>query len=591
MNTIAKRLEALRKIMRENRIDAWIITGSDPHSSEYVAQRWLTRAWITGFTGSAGTVVVTVDRALLWVDSRYFIQAEQQLGGSPFELQKIDTPQVVDYVQWLSNTMKEGCRIGFDGTTMTLSAKRTIERAFIGRRFEVVATDDWFDLIWTARPAPPHEPVTTLSDRYAGLTCSEKIDIIRKSFQKLGCTHHLVASLDDIAWILNARGSDITYNPVFLAYLLIGSQNATLCIDADRVETGLKEQLSKDVVIVSYEDIEKILQKIPAQNSIIYFSPDKVSTALFQAFPTGVGTVEGRDISTDLKAAKHVKELEGIRRAHLLDGLALVRFLSHLAASTHVYDEITLAEKLVWFRKKSDEYIGPSFSPIAGFCGHGALAHYAATPETASVLDTDGLLVLDTGAQYACGTTDVTRTLLFGVPSDEMKRDYTLVLKGNLSLASQRFPKGTTGYQLDILARQHLWQHGQNYGHGTGHGLGFCLNVHEGPQNISPRPLVVPLISGMVISDEPGIYKKDRYGIRLENIITVVEDGETEFGSFLAFEVLTMCPFERKLIDTSLLSDAEIHMVNTYHTWVRDELDPYLDEAERTWLAQATAAL
>lgn len=591
MNTIEHRLEKLRKRMAKEHIDAWIITGSDPHSSEYVCSRWQTRSWISGFTGSAGTVVVTRDKALLWVDSRYFIQGEQQLRNTSFELQKLDTPQVLDHVQWLARTMESGSVIGFEASTCTVTAKRNFERAFIGKRFELVGTEDWFDQIWENRPEIPHEQVVEMEDTYVGYSRKEKIELIRKELAQQGCTHTIIASLDDIAWILNLRGSDIEYNPVFLAYLIIGPDSTVLCSDGRHFSKEVYSSLSKDVSILGYDEIDTALKTLASDGYRVYYSADKISVRLLEALPKQVDTVEGRDISTDLKSTKNKAELEGMRRAHLLDGVALVKFLARVKTSGKTYNEISLAEELIRCRSEHPEYLGPSFSPIAAYREHGALAHYSATEESAHVLEGDGLLVLDTGGQYASGTTDITRTLLFGTASDEMKRDYTLVLKGTITLAAQKFPKGTYGYQLDVLARQFLWQQGLSFGHGTGHGLGFRLNVHEGPQNISPRPTMVPLKAGMVISDEPGVYKEGRYGIRIENIVAVKQAETTEFGSFLAFEVLSFCPFERDLIDKDLLAPNEIQMIDDYHETVRNTLSPYLDEKTRTWLKEATAAL
>lgn len=591
MDTIAERLESLRAIMREQHIDAWIVTGTDPHASEYVAPRWRTREWISGFTGSAGTVVVTLDRALLWVDSRYYLQGAQQISGTPFELQQLDAPGVVDHVQWLAQNLAPASRIGFDAETMTVSAKRNVERALFGRHLNVVGTDDWFERCWTDRPSMPNAPVVPMNDDFIGLTANEKLDLVRQECRRKGCTHTVLSSLDDIAWLLNVRGSDIAYNPVFLGYVLVGPDSAVLCASDERFDSVTAREIGDVAEIKPYDAIFELLAGLPVDGTCLYFSPDKTSVRLHQALPKGMAVLEGRDITTDLKAAKNESELEGMRRAHLLDGIALVKFLARLASSNQTYNEISLAKELERARSESDEYLGPSFAPIAGYRGHGALAHYSATDQSASLLEGSGLLVLDTGAQYSCGTTDVTRTLLFGSADDEMRRDYTLVLKGNLALAAQRFPQGTCGYQLDALARQHLWQYGFNYGHGTGHGLGFCLNVHEGPQNISPRPVTVALAAGMVVSDEPGIYREEQYGIRIENILAVKFDGTTEFGPFLSFEVLTLCPFERKLIDTSLLTSHEVSMVDSYHAWVREELSRHLDPSTAAWLAEATAAL
>jgi Xaa-Pro aminopeptidase len=536
-------------------------------------------------------VVITADRALLWVDSRYFIQAAQQLEGSSFEMQKMDTPQVVDYVTWLSDNLPAGSHVGIDSATLTVSGARLLEKGFSGKRIKLVGTGDWFEELWEDRPAIPSQPVRDFDSQIAGMSRMEKLQQIRTAFSRLGCTHTVVSSLDDIAWTLNLRGEDVEYNPVFLSYLLIGSQQAWLFVDEGRFDPQLLEECRKDLTILPYEAVFDTLSSTLHAGDTVYFSPDKTNLRIAASIPLEVGRLEGRDFSTDLKAAKSSIELEGMRRAHLLDGVAMVRLLAKAASPEARFNELSLAAELHRLRSENKEYLGPSFGPISGYREHGALAHYSATEDSSYELTGDGLLVLDTGGQYRTGMTDITRTLLFGEATGEMRRDYTLVLKGNLALAAQRFPQGTCGYQLDVLARQFMWQYGTNYGHGTGHGIGFRLNVHEGPQSISPRPLGVPLMSGMVISDEPGIYKEGRYGIRIENVIAVKRDGKSEFGEFNSFEVLTLCPFERRLIDLELLDGHEREMIDGYHEWVYSELADHLGESDRDWLRAATLPL
>lgn len=591
MDGIDKRLVSVRAIMAREGIDAWIVNGTDPHLSEYVADRWRTRSWVSAFTGSAGTVVITADRALLWVDSRYFIQAAQQLEGSSFEMQKMDTPQVVDYVTWLSDNLPTGSQVGIDSATLTVSGARLLEKSFSGKRIKLVGTGDWFEELWVDRPVLPSQPVHDFDSQIAGMSRMEKLQQIRMAFSRLGCTHTVVSSLDDIAWTLNLRGEDVEYNPVFLSYLLIGSQQAWLFVDEGRFDPQLLEECRKDLTILPYEAVFDTLSSTLHAGDTVYFSPDKTNLRIAASIPLEVGRLEGRDISTDLKAAKSSIELEGMRRAHLMDGVAMVRLLAKAASPEAHFNELSLAAELHRLRSENKEYLGPSFGPISGYREHGALAHYSATEDSSYELTGDGLLVLDTGGQYRTGMTDITRTLLFGEATVEMRRDYTLVLKGNLALAAQRFPQGTCGYQLDVLARQFMWQYGTNYGHGTGHGIGFRLNVHEGPQSISPRPLGVPLMPGMVISDEPGIYKEGRYGIRIENVIAVKRDGKSEFGEFNSFEVLTLCPFERRLIDLELLDGHEREMIDGYHEWVYGELADHLGESDRDWLRAVTLPL
>lgn len=591
MADIAQRLQLVRDLMREEQLDAWVDFGSDPHGSEYVAPRWRTRAWLSNFTGSAGTIVITQHEAMLWVDSRYHIQGAGQIANTPFILQKLGESGVVDHVTWLSEHLEYGAKVGVVGQTISISAARTLREAFGPKHLNLVYTDDWFDTIWPDRPAIPCEKVTSQPLEIAGTTAGAKIQRIRKTLEQYACTHTIISSLDDIAWILNLRGADIAYNPVFLSYLFLGEKDVVLFTEESRLDATWVEDFSHVGEIRPYDEVFTYMMTAFKQTDVVYLSPEKTSILIKNSIPIGIRIVEGRDISTDLKACKSIVEVEGMRRAHVLDGIAMVKLLASVDRGTTSYTELSIAETLARFRAEHEEYLGPSFSPIAGFGPHGALAHYSASEETSVELAKDNLLVLDTGGQYRSGTTDITRTLLFGEPTDQMKRDYTLVLKGNLALAAQRFPVGTVGYQLDILARQFLWQAGYSYGHGTGHGVGFCLNVHEGPFNISPKPIVVPLKPGMVMSDEPGIYREGSYGIRLENLVVVQADATTDFGEFLSFDVLTLCPFERRLVDTELLSDREKQMLDAYHQWVYDELSDKLSEADATWLRQATLPL
>lgn len=591
MSTIDQRLEAIRARMRAEKIDAWIVTGTDPHVSEYVASRWNTREWLSGFTGSAGTIVVTLDKALLWVDSRYYIQGAQQIEESSYTLQRLESPGVLNHVQWLAEHLPSGARVGVEGQSITIAANRIVLKNFTHKNISIVYTTDWFEDVWSDRPPIPVEKVTALPINVAGTSPAVKIENIREVYTELGCTHTFISSLDDIAWILNLRGSDIAFNPVFLSYLLIGSEEVVLFTDKRRLNREQMDALTEVLEVREYEEVFSHLEKTFQDSSVLYLSPDKTNVRIQESIPSYVRIVEGRDISTDLKASKSPVEIEGMRRAHLLDGIAMVKFLATVSRQEKTYTELTLAEELVRCRSEHPEYVGPSFSPIAGFGPHGALAHYSASESSSVDLVGDGLLVLDTGGQYATGTTDITRTLLFGEASKQMKQDYTLVLKGNLALAAQRFPVGTCGYQLDVLARQFLWQAGCSYGHGTGHGVGFCLNVHEGPQNISPKPLLVALKEGMILSDEPGIYREGVHGVRLENLVVVQPAITTEFGEFLAFDVLTLCPFERKLIDVSLLSKTEREMVDAYHGWVYSELHDKLNVEDAQWLREATLPL
>jgi Xaa-Pro aminopeptidase len=589
MSHIDERVAALRTLLEKHDLDAWIINGTDPHQSEYVCTRYRTRQWISSFTGSAGTVVITKDAALLWVDSRYFIQAQQQIAGSEFVMMKVDTPSYPDPYDYLKEQLSEGSRVGIDSATLTVSAKASMEAAFAGK-LEVVPRSDLLDAIWLDRPAVPSNKVVSVPNDIAGFSAIQKLTMVRLAMARKGCDYTVVSSLDDIAWITNLRGSDISYNPVFLSYLVVGRQQAWLFTNPDRFDAETKSLVSSDFEILDYEAVVSTLSNLFKADDVIYYNPDKTNLLLFATFRANK-TVSGLDITTDLKACKNETELEGMRKAHLFDGVALVNFLASLDTQNGRYTEIELSDMLKRQRKRSAHCIGESFSPISGWAAHGAMCHYSADEKSNAKVAGNGLLVLDTGGMYTFGLTDVTRTILFGSPTEEQKRDYTLVLKGNLALANMRFPEGTCGYQLDVLARQFLWQQGLSYFHGTGHGLGFRLGVHEGPQSISVKPLAVPLKKGMIVSDEPGIYKEGRHGIRIENILAIKEDVKTEFGQFLSFEVLTICPFERTLIDKNLLTEAEIAMVDAYHQWVYAELKDLVDGTALPYLQRATARL
>lgn len=590
MLSIDERVQALRLIMEREGLDAWIVNGTDPHQSEYVCPRWRSRAWISGFSGSAGTVVITKDQALLWVDSRYFIQAAKQIENSCFSLMKLDTPNVLEPVSYLAQTMDEKGKVGIDGATLMVSAKEKMEKAFLEKGIELVSCPDYLDEIWIDRPAVPNTALLELEAGVAGFTRLQKTTMVRLAMVQKECNYTLISSLDDIAWVTNLRGNDVSYSPVFLSYLLLGTDKAWLFTDPSRFSPDLLSSVGEDLAIVPYEKASETIASVIKESDRVYCNPEKtnmlVSSALGKA-----KIVTGRDFTTDLKACKNETELEGMRRAHLLDGVAMVNFLARLDTDNPQYDEIAVSDLLLIQRQRNAGCLGESFSPISGFGEHGAMCHYSATKESSAKIEKNGLLVLDTGGMYEFGMTDITRTILFGEATEEQKHDYTLVLKGNLALASVRFPQGTCGYQLDILARQFLWQHGMTYFHGTGHGVGFRLNVHEGPQVISAKPIDIPLKPGMILSDEPGLYKEGKHGIRIENLVVVQEDVKTEFGQFYGFEVLTLCPLERKLIDKAMLSEQEISMVDQYHQWVFEELKDLVDAEAQAYLRASTLPL
>ncbi|MBO4279962.1 MAG: aminopeptidase P family protein [bacterium] len=584
--TVNERVEALRTQMKKAGLSAWIINGTDPHQSEYVCDRWHARRWISGFTGSAGTVIVTMDKALIWVDSRYFVQCAAQISGSVFEMRKIDGPEASSPLDFLRQNFGKGGKVGISAETLMITADERYRQNGI----DIRATDDLLDVIWTDRPSMPENPVIKMDDSLCGMSAQEKINRIREMGHQKNEGYHLISSLDDIAWILNLRGSDINDTPVFLAHLLIGPDSVRLFTPKARFRDVKPECYD----VLPYDDVATVLSAL--KDTVIRINPERINMKMLNAISKAenVTISRGREYSTDLKAVKNPTELEGMRTAHILDGVALVNFLAMVKRNEFDFTEVSIAKALSDEREMEEDYLGPSFNTIAGFGAHGAVVHYSATEETDIPITGNGLLVLDSGGQYTCGTTDVTRTLLFGKATQEQKEDYTLVLKGHLALAGQIFPKGTTGHQIDALAHQFLWQKGMDYFHGTGHGVGYRLSVHEGPQRISSKQGTgdpVPLEAGMVISDEPGIYKEGKHGIRIENLVAVTEAMKTEFGQFLTFEVLTCCPYERDLIDKDMLTQDEIDMVDEYHRWVREMLIDMVDESSRDYLISATEPL
>ena len=582
---IAERLEKLRRILRERDIDWYIITGNDPHGSEYPGQRWRTRAFISGFTGSAGVIAISQERALLWTDSRYFIQAGKELEGSGFELMKEGMEGVPSLPEFLSAHAEKGMKVGVDCASVSIAGFRKLSEMLDPSGSVVMDTGDLIDLIWEKRPQVPSEaPIRIIDDRKAGESVQEKLFRIRNIMRQKGARWTFVSSLDDIAWITNLRSSDIPYNPLFYAFLFISLSKAVLFIAPGRLKDDVLKAVSRNFSIEDYDDTAAVLPSLIRGTGL--YSPDKTA-AMFIDTVGSKRNIASADISSFLKSRKNKAELDGMRKAHILDGAAYVAFLAKLDKINGIYTETMISNALERERKRMDGYIGPSFAPISAFGQNGAIVHYSASEEKSANVMGHGLLVLDTGSQFSMGTTDVTRTLFFGTdPTEEEKRDYTLVLKGHLALLSQIFPKGTRGVQLDAIAKQFMWQNYSTFFHGTGHGVGCCLMVHEGPQRISPALIDVPLEPGMVVSDEPGLYKEGRYGIRIENLLAVRNDDESEFGSFLSFENLTYVPYEKSLIDVNLLTDDEIDQINSYHRKVFYMLSPYLDSYSAEWLKQ-----
>jgi len=590
--SVKERLEQLRKLMKENSIGAFIIPSSDPHQSEYVAGRWKTRAWISGFTGSAGTVVVTADKAGLWTDGRYFLQAAEQLKGSTIDLFKMGLPETVDYKTWINSELSVGQVVSFDPAVLSIAQVDGLKAAFKKKKIKVVSSSDLINEIWADRPVFPDGKAVLQSVKFCGMERTEKFKDLREKMAEEGVTHHLFASLDDIAWIFNIRGTDVTYNPVVMSYAVVGMNEAVLFVDQNKIDEKDRAILGKDgVTLRDYAEISTFLSAL-SEESVVFLDTSRCSQNLLDALKQNKAkVVRGTNMSQIMKAVKNDVEIRGMKKAHIVDGIAMVKYLHWLDTTIGKEEitEISAADKLEGFRKLGENFRGLSFDTISGYNEHGAIIHYSATPETSSTLRPEGFLLVDSGGQYLDGTTDITRTIVLGDISDRMKRDFTLVLKGHIKLSMTKFPQGfTTGAHIDAFAREALWQHGLNYNHGTGHGVGAYLGVHEGPMGISPRWNETKLVSGMIMSDEPGYYESGKYGIRIESLVLVVPVEETQWGQFLAFETITMCPIDKRAVDVSLLTEDEKNWLNRYHEEVYKKLSSMLDDDVKVWLKKMT---
>lgn len=591
---ITARIAALRESMKRNEIDAYLIPSSDPHMSEYPADCWKAREWISGFTGSAGTVVVTAHKAGLWTDSRYFLQAAGQLEGTGIELYKSGLPDTPTLHQFLQAELSEGQTVGLDGATSSVAETRLLAAALQDKNIRLDTGLDLIAPLWTGRPALPGDPFFLLPETYSGMSVSEKLIAVNNRLRRAGADCTVLGALDEIAWTFNIRGHDVAYNPVVVSYAFISEEESVLFVEPGKLTEETAGALKKEgVVLADYTRIGTYLSKLKPDTTIAV-DIHKTNRALYNAIPPSCRKLEAPSPVALLKAVKNETEIEGFRRAMVKDGVAMTRFYLWLEKALAAGDTVTersAAEKLTAFRSEQALYVSDSFETICGYREHGAIVHYAATPETDARLHPEGLLLIDSGAQYFDGTTDITRTWALGTPTEAQKKDFTRVLKGTISLAKCKFPHGTRGSQLDILARKALWDSGINYLHGTGHGIGHFLNVHEGPQSIRMEENPVALQPGMVVSDEPGLYRSGEYGIRIENLILVKPDSETEFGKFYGFETLTLCPIDRNLVLTPMLSAREHAWLNKYHQLVYDRLSPYLDEEEKAWLKAKTAEL
>lgn len=590
--TIKQRIDALRTKFGQEGIAAFIVPSTDPHLSEYVAPHWQSREWISGFTGSAGTVVVTREKAGLWTDSRYFLQAAQQLEGSDIDLYKEMLPETPSIPAFLSANLKPGEAVGIDGTVFSAEEAMQLQDKLKKDDISVKSVADPMNLIWTDRPAMPEGPAYIYETKYAGKSSQEKIATIRKEMEETGAEALLISALDEIAWTLNIRGNDVHCNPVVVSHLLIGENDAHFFIQPQKVTEKLSAYLKEiGVSIHNYEDIEPFLNCLTA--SSILLNPSKTNYAAYSAIRPDCRIVKGASPVALLKAIRNEQEIAGIHAAMQRDGVALVKFLKWLeeAVPAGGETEISVDKKLHEFRAAQPLYMGESFDTIAGYKEHGAIVHYEATPETDVPLKPEGFLLLDSGAQYLDGTTDITRTIALGALTEEEKTDYTLILKGHIDLAMAVFPEGTRGAQLDVLARMPIWQHRMNFLHGTGHGIGHFLNVHEGPQSIRMNENPVTLQAGMVTSNEPGVYKAGSHGVRTENIVLTVKAGEGMFGNYLKFETITLCPICKKGIIKEMLTTEEIDWLNDYHRNVYEKLSPDLNKEEQEWLREATSKI
>lgn len=588
--TIQERLDALREVMGRERIDAFIFPSTDPHNGEYVPAHWEGRKWITGFNGSAGTAVVTMREAALWTDSRYFLAAEEQLAGTEFRLMKERIEGTPSITSWLGMKLSatESPVVGIDGMTCSAAFVEQLVSELCAEGGITVRTNlDPLAIIWTGRPQIPEDKIAIHPLEYAGEACSSKLERIRKELKRLHSCGILVSALDDIAWILNLRGSDVHCNPVFVSYLLITREEATLFVNPRKLTPDVAEYLKKEGVrTAGYGDVKAALKAYGEYN--ILMDEQETNYTLYNA-------VSSKRVSCAspvpyMKAVKNETEINGFRSAMEKDGVALVKFLRWLrpAVAAGGQTEISIDHKLTSLRAEQPLFKGISFDTIAGYQEHGAIVHYEATPESDVPLRPEGLVLIDSGAQYLDGTTDITRTIALGPVTEEQRRAYTLVLKGHLQLEFCRFPRGASGTQIDAFARRDMWREGMNFMHGTGHGVGSYLNVHEGPHQIRMEWKPAPLVEGMTVTDEPGLYLAGKFGVRIENTLLVVPSGETEFGRFVSFEPLTLCPIDLAPVELSMLTTEEIGWLNSYHRMVYERLSPHLDGEDLAWLIQNT---
>lgn len=587
-------LDSVRAYMREKDVQALIFPMNDPHLSEYVADHWKTVEWISGFTGSAGTVVVTQNFAGLWTDSRYFIQGEKQLETSGVKLMKLIVPHTPEYIGWLKENLKKGDSVGIDGRLISGYSLKKLRDHFSPAGILVETKVDAASVAWKNRPPLPQDLVFIHEEAFSGKSLQEKIVEIRVKLTAAGAQYALLTALDDIAWTFNLRGSDVEFNPVFYAYALIGPDSSTLFIREIKISDSVRKSLNEaGVKIRDYDEVVTAMNELPA-GSQIHLDTKQTASAILDAVPKSCEMVKGDSIPQQLKAIKNATETENVRKVMERDAVALLKLYRWLEAEkgNAGVTEAAVGDKLAAFRAEGENYVGESFPAIVGFDGNGAIVHYRPEHGSSAEIAVEGMLLLDSGGQYLDGTTDITRTSFFGTPSEIQKKHYTLVLKGHIGLSRLKFPRGTTGAHIDVLARQHLWALGLNYGHGTGHGVGSFLNVHEGPHGISPMLTgrgAVPMKPGMIISNEPGYYREGEYGIRIENLILVIESPVGD--NFYEFETLTLFPIDTNLVATELLEPAERNWLNVYNQGVFTRLEKHLNDAQKAWLREKCKAI
>lgn len=590
--TYKEKLAGIRQAMKRDGVDVYLITSADPHISEYVPERYKCLAFTSGFTGSAGTLLITQEHAQLWADFRYFVQAGEQLAGTGFELVKLKVQHTPEYIEWLSRELPAGSTIGFDANIIAVQLYDLLVEQLSPKSFQFQAVD-YLDSLWEGRPELPAAPAYTITAEHAGASVAQKLADVRAQLQERKVTHNLVSALDDVAWLFNLRGNDVSYNPVVLAFVLVSADKAALFIQPGKLNRDDSNLLRENgVEIFAYDALQQHLDALPDPAKVL-IDPKKTSYAVFKYFNHQTAITRGAAPSTYLKAIKNSTEIENTRSVMIKDGVALTRFFKWIEESVGKIEitEISAANQLEAFRTEQNGFVGQSFNTIGGYGPHGALPHYAATPESNSAIKNSGLFLVDSGGQYTYGTTDVTRVIPMGELTEEERTDYTLVLKAMINGSTARFPKGTFGYQIDAITRQPLWEHAINYGHGTGHGVGYFLNVHEGPQVFNPTNTAVSVDLGMITSVEPGIYRPGKHGVRIENLVLTVTDSVNDFGEFYTFETLTLALIDPAPIKPELLESKHLTWLTHYNNWVLDKLKPHLTPDEAAWLAQKCSLL